>query len=177
MKKIIAAIAACLMITAALAGCGSSNPLGDAENKQAATQSTEAATEIKAENYSADFNGLVEYLHALGYIPEDYFKKENKNEPIKADYKAIGAEQGYKYVNGASVIELYEFKTDSKKVLESVKKNGTFELYNKTIKGYLSADEKFMMIFDNATIKEDDTSSDAYKMREGLAKAVASFGK
>jgi predicted small lipoprotein YifL len=172
MKKIIAAVIACLMITAALTGCGSSNPLGDAESKASATEGTQAATEAKPTSFKDSFEGLVDYFHALGYITDDGIKNA-----LDADYKAIGAEQGKKYVNGKVVIELYEFKSDSKKVLESVKKNGTFELYEKTIKAYLSSDERFMLIYDDATIKEDDTNADSYKAREKAGKAITEFGK
>lgn len=189
MKKIIAAAVACLFIVSAFAGCGIGDPLTSKTNSSSSksssttskTSSKSASSKKKTEKtYEDSFDGLVSYMTDKGYITSDAVKNSSseklpsiKGIDYKKGYEYIDAEKGVKYPNNSVVIELYSFKNpDKNECVQSVKKNGSFEIFGIEVKATLAVDGKYMMIYTDKNLKESDTTSDAYKNRE---KAIEKF--
>ncbi|MEE3333557.1 MAG: hypothetical protein VZR54_04680 [Ruminococcus sp.] len=184
MKRIIAAVCASFIIAASFTSCydPAKDPKMKLENgtTAAATEAeSEAATEPpKPADYKDNLNGLRDYLKDLGYITID---KDNANVS-KMNAKLIGAQKGNKYVMGDVSIEIYEYKLDGEnktrdEMLDSVKSKGSFTLYEKEVKATLSDNGKYLMIYSNSKIDENDKNSDAYKLREATIKAFKGFYK
>ncbi len=183
MKRMIAAVCATFMIAAALTGCY--DPASDPNMKlqngtTASTQaSTAAATEApKPADFKNDLSGLRDYLKAMGYVA---IEQDDKNV-TKMNSKLIGAKDGYKYAMGDVTIEIYEFDLsgDNKTrddTIASVKAKGSFTLYEKEVKAYLSDNGKYLMIYTNAKIDENNKQSNEYKARESALKAFREFYK
>ncbi|MGN1138162.1 MAG: hypothetical protein ACI4RM_01855 [Ruminococcus sp.] len=168
MKKLITLILASLMLISVMAGCGTTVPN--------ATESTSATEETKEETtYSDSLESLAEYMKDQGYIAAT----ENAYE---MQAQLIGAEKGYRYLNGAIQIELYSYNPDklnktAKDVVEQIKENNEFELYGKKIKGFLTDNGKYMMVYTDSAIAEGDTTSDAYKTMEKAVKELNKFAE
>ena len=190
MKKIIAAIAACLIIASAFASC--SDPLSSSDNADtkstssktaSSTSSKKSAVPEKAKEYADSFDGLEAYIKDKGYLTGDIIKNANDTELPKLDgvdykygYEYIGAETGKKYTNNGIVIELYAFKDGgSNEFVESVKQNGTFTLFDKEVKAYLACGGKYMMMYSDKNVKEGDTESDSYKTMQTAIKTFEAF--
>ncbi len=176
MKKLIAAMAAVVMMIAAFSGC--SDPLAEKQSQQntEATQATETPVKkAKASDYKDNYEGLRDYFIAKDYI---YIQEESKNV-TEMQYKLIGAKTGHRYTMDKVTVELYEFNNGSDKlrdeIISSVKKNGYYTLYSRQIKAYVSDSEKFLMIYSDADVKDDDTSSDAYKKMQSAIKDFKAF--
>lgn len=171
MKRIIALLAACLISISVFAGCGGASP------------NTISHTENSKVDYSKEFEQIENYLVKKKCITKDMVKNFNdttlpktKGVDYKYGYEYIGAISGKKYINNGVVVELYEFKEgENNKTIESVKKNGTFTLYDSEIKAYLTDDEKFMLIYTDKSIKDDDTDSEAYKTMQKTVKAFEEY--
>ncbi|MBR1731403.1 MAG: hypothetical protein IJ725_03085 [Ruminococcus sp.] len=189
MKKIIAAIAACLIIAAAFVGC--SDPLSgqtksetkSSSSKASAATADEAANTTTKKTYTDSFDSIETYMKDQGYLTKDIIKNASDTKLPKVDdveytygYEYIGAQTGKKYTNNGVVIELYAFKdADKNETVQSVKKNGTFTLFEKEITAYLACDGKYMMIYSDKNVKEGDTESDAYKTMQRAVKAFEAF--
>lgn len=188
MKKIIAALTACLIIISAFAGC--SDPLSSSnksESKSSKTSSTtsktKSSTNKPAKKYNDSFADLRTYMKDKGFLTDEVIKKADNTKlpPVdgvdyKYGYEYIGAVKGEKYINNTVVIELYEFKEGEKnEFVDSVKNNGTFNLFDKEIKAYLTDNDKYMMIYTDRNIKDEDTESDSYKTMQKAIKAFEEF--
>lgn len=144
MKKGLLIFISAIIILTVFAGC--SDPLKD--NYKKATASTEATEKVQEKKeYENNFNGLKSYMIDNGYI-----KESDKGTEMNAEL--IGAEKGYIYTNGKIKIELYEYNTKklskkAKKYIDSVNKDGCFEIYDQKINAYLTEDNKFMMIYND----------------------------
>lgn len=183
MKRIIAAACAAFMIAATFTSCY--DPVKDPNMKlqngtTASTQATTAAaTEAKkAADYKDDLAGLRDYMKDKEYIT---IEQDDKNV-TKMKNELIGAKEGYKYSMGDVLVELYEFNlsgtnAERDKTLESVKKNGSFTIYSKEVKAYLTDSGKYMMVYYNNKIDENNKQSDEYKKREAAIKAFKEFEK
>lgn len=154
MKKLLLLVtAACLVVTLASCGAGdlsTSNPAGTTD-----AASSEASSQPVDKDYSEDIKGLIEKLTDSGYIT-------GEGAPMRADF--IGAFEGYRFVNGALSIELYQYDpnglTDvSKKCIAEAKAKGqvtVLDTYD-PVPAYLSSNEKYMMFYkDTATGDEAD---------------------
>ena len=188
MKKIIAAVAACLIIASAFAGCYdplASSSTSETKSASSASETTSGkAKETKTEKtYSDSFDSLRRYMKDQGFLTDDVIKKANSTKLPKVDgaeykygYEYIGAVKGEKYINNSVVIELYEFKDpDKNEYVQSVKKNGKFTLFDKEITAYLTFDDKYMMIYTDESVKEGDAESDSYKTMQNAVKAFEAF--
>lgn len=164
------------MVMLIFAGCGN-DPLTSGGSATAATAATSTdeqgntqateAEKISQENYSKNLKGLAEYFNDLGYIEND------EGNTTEMQYKLIGAKAGNRYVKGTASVELYEFDTKNlndtaKAVIESVKNEGKFTLYDKETEAYLSDNEKYLMIYTDSAA--DDKASDAYKTKQAAIK-------
>ncbi len=170
MKK-ISAILALIILVASLAGCGT----------------TTAVKEEKV-NLSDELAAVEKVLKDEGYIPKDAVK--TGMTPVSPEgtkkkyggYLEIGAVEGVRYTfkyNESDVnLELYRYDTDKiedkgKEVIASVKDKGSFFLADgdEEITAYLSADEKYLMIYqDSSQEKKNQTrTADVIKLFEGYS--------
>lgn len=181
MKKFLISAVAVLITAVSFASCY--DPLS-ATNQNATAASSDAASadeaktksdKINPSDYEQTLDGLRDYMKDSGYIT---IEEENKNVTTM-NAKLIGAEKGNKYTTGNIRVELYSFNlkkknADRDKIIENVKKNGTYNIYNQTVTAYLSDSGKFLMIYSNSDIAKDDKTSDAYKT---MQKAITAFKK
>lgn len=183
MKKLIAAICALLILASAFAGCSDPLAKSNTSETQASSSSAKPKKTIKAENYEDSFKGLESYMKDYGYLTSDIIKNANdtklpkiKGVNYKYGYEYIGAKKGKKYTNNKIVIELYAFEEGKKnEFVDSVKEKGTFTLFDEEITAYLTDNGKYMMVYTDKDIKDDDKTSDAYKTRQGAIKAFEAF--
>lgn len=192
MKKIIAALAACLIMTFVFASC--SDPLASSNNSDTKSSSSSAGQDATEETtkaaakktYSDSFEDLKSYMQDKGILIADSEElKKNTNDTklpnvsgvdYKYGYEYIGAVKGEKYTNNGVIIELYEFEEGKQNdTVDSVKKNGTFTLFDKEVTAYLTSSDKYMMIYSDKNVKDGDTESDAYKTMQTAVKAFEAF--
>ena len=177
MKKIIAALAAALMISVFTTGC-----FGMGQKTAVATG--DEALSQEAADYENNFEGLCNYLASFGYI-----NPVSDNEDVtyvSMDYELVGADKGRKFTEQTkkkATIEIYEFNTDKKnatadEVIKSVKNDGVFKIYDlPEVKALLSDNGKYMMIYTDKSINEENTESDEYKLRDEIVTKFKEFHK
>lgn len=185
MKRFIAAVSCAGLIAVSAAGCGYQDAL-DSASKATETTAADATSETTADatsapvaDYEDNLDGLYNYFVDLGYISKD-------NSVTDMDVALIGAKQGKKYaVSGNLTIELYEYDTDNlndtaNEIISSVKENGKFTILDLSpVKAYLSDSGKYLMIYSDTSIKDEnpDTSADAYIRRQNVIDDFTSFKK
>ena len=160
-KKLFAlvlVVALCVSMTGCMSGA-KNNQVQTAvlEVSAAPTEGEETVAEKDPAKYSDDIQGLCKFMEE---------NKVTAGERIQMEYGVIGAMNGYKYsymYDGSAVqLEVYEFAVEglsetAKTVIESVKKDGQFELLDNTIPAQLSADGRFMLIYtDDKAAKKDN---------------------
>lgn len=175
MKKLIAALFAAAMITVMATGCFGGTPAPKVATS-AEAQSTDAA------DYPDTYEGLCNYLWANGYINP---AEENVDITYTVmDYDLIGAVKGRKFPEQSkkkATIEIYEFDTaksnaTADEVLKSVKANGTFTILNlPEVNAILSNNGKYMMIYNDKSIKEDDPENESTKLRDEIVTKFKEF--
>ena len=150
MKKIIAALAAALMISVFTTGC-----FGMGQKTAVATG--DEALSQEAADYENNFEGLCNYLASFGYI-----NPVSDNEDVtyvSMDYELVGADKGRKFT-------------------EQTKKKATIEIYDlPEVKALLSDNGKYMMIYTDKSINEENTESDEYKLRDEIVTKFKEFHK
>lgn len=180
MKKLLLTILATAMLATVFAGCN--DPLAEG-NQTATTVATESATEVTTAEttYENTLDGIVKYMADKGYITNDDKSKKEMNADI------IGAEKGYLFTKNTTMVEFYEFPAElddvAKAVIESVKTNGYYTLAETSIKAeddtkisaVLSDDEKFMMIYNDTEIKEEENT--ASETRKNAIEDFKNFNK
>lgn len=176
MKKILAALAAAIMISVCTTGC-----FGMGQKTAVATG--DEALSQEAADYENNFEGLCNYLASFGYINP---VKDNEDVTyVSMDYEIIGADKGRKFTEQTkkkATIEIYEYTPGSTnatadEVLKSVKDGGKFTIYDlpEVNNVYLSNNGKYMMIYIDKSINEDNTESDEYKLREDIVTKFKEF--
>ena len=176
MKKIFAALAAAIMISVLTTGCFGMG------QKTAVATGDEALSQNVAD-YEDNFEGLSNYLASFGYINP---VSDNENVTfVSMDYELVGADKGRKYTEQTkkkATIEIYEFNLKSTnatadEVLKSVKDGGKFAIYDlpEVNHVYLSNNGKYMMIYTDKSINEDNTESDEYKLRDEILTKFREF--
>ena len=176
MKKIFAALAAAIMISVLTTGC-----FGMGQKTAVATG--DEALSQNAADYEDNFEGLSNYLASFGYINP---VSDNENVTfVSMDYELVGADKGRKYTEQTkkkATIEIYEFNLKSTnatadEVLKSVKDGGKFAIYDlpEVNNVYLSNNGKYMMIYTDKSINEDNTESDEYKLRDEILTKFREF--
>ncbi|MGN0461454.1 MAG: hypothetical protein ACI4HZ_03330 [Ruminococcus sp.] len=173
MKKILAMIASIIMVAVFVTGCG------------VAPQTTQKKVKL-----SSSLSALEKGMKNKGFIPDkDVVKTEMS--PVKQEgtdgktqeyggYLIIGAVEGVRYsfkYNESDVnLEMYRFnpkKLDEtgKKTISDVKSTGEMSVGEgeSKIKAYLSADEKFLLIYQDSSTekKNQNVMKDAIKYFEG----------
>ena len=163
MKK-LGILAAAAVLTLSCTACGMGNvttsgasgaAVSSAASAVASSQAASSTVSVDPTKYDDSLQGLMKYMTACGYV---------EGNATKTEAQLIGAKAGYRYsgkVDGKQTvtIELYEYATSGvsstgQKVLDSVKSNGSFTLFDKTIPAVLSNSGKYMMIY-----KDTDTGS------------------
>lgn len=82
-----------------------------------------------------------------------------------------------------ATIEIYEYNTDKKnatadEVIKSVKKDGVFKIYDlPEVKAILSDNGKYLMVYTDKSINEENTESDEYKLRDEIVTKFKEFHK
>lgn len=164
MKKIT--MLAALIITAAVlfSGCGTASTT-------AASSKWSDITGGKGAKVPESMSALVSEMQDKGYINDEAtvtemspVKQKNSDGETKkyGGYLEIGAAEGYRFAfdyNSSNVnLELYRYDgknpgEGAESVINSVKKDGVFTVSDsdKKIKAYLSADENFLMIYQDSS--------------------------
>ncbi len=165
MKKVIRKLLAVSLTAFAivsLTGCGMRPASVPAENKVQIS---------KFENTSSGIQAICKTLKDKEYVGDDC---------VEMYATAIGAEKGYRFdnlkVNGSVfAMEIYEFKdtenTLAKTVINSVKKDGSFDMYGRTVQYcHMSDNGKYLLIYPDTkslSNKGDDVEN-ATKLKEVL---------
>ena len=174
MKKIIALLLCLGIFAAAAAGCGGPQ----------ITATGDEATNKSADAYKDTYDDLLTYLSAWGYINPLEKNKGVTYTEMRADL--IGAKQGRRFNAQHAkdvTIELYEFDLSKQnatadEVMTSVKTNGSFKnLFGDSVDGvYLSGKGKYMMVYNDASIKDDTKETDEnYTKRQDVIEKFEAF--
>ncbi len=174
MKKIIAALLAAVVITISASGC-----MGMGAKSAVATG--DEARSQNAADYPDTYEGLCNYLASFGYI--NPLKDNVDSTYVVMDYALVGATHGRRYTEQTkkkATIEIYDY-SDAKsatadEVLAGIKDKGTFTVLGlPEVKAILSNNGKYMMVYNDKSIKEDNKEQDEYKLREEIVEKFKTF--
>lgn len=154
--KMAAVFAAALMLlsfSACAVNMPNSSNASETSSQAEATPEPEAS--VDESKFTDNLEGLQEYMMAKEYI---------SGTPVDMEASFIGAKDGVKYTcsyEGSNniTVELYEYDTSAlddtaKEVIDSVKKNGTFELMGMTAEATLSDNGKYLMVYKDSASGE-----------------------
>ncbi len=168
MKKLLPVIL-CAAIAFSVSGCMG----GGSQPEKLSTDNVPEASSVKQEDYKNNLEGLEKYLKKRAFLPD--------SEPTEMTYSTIGAVGGHKYTfmlnNSTVTAEFYEYdleniNNDAKKTIDSVKKDGEFELLGMKTKATLSDNGKYLMVY------TDNSNEDLNKTRtKDVLNAFKSFKK
>lgn len=162
MKKVIAAVAALLIISLSLVGCNN-DPL----NKTNETSSTSTTNSAVSENkdYDDSLEGLEQLFVDKGYITVN----DDRSNVTVMDAALIGAKEGNRYtsnINGAEVVvELYAYDVDNldntgNEIIKSVTEKGEFQILDlDPVKAYLSDSGKYLLIYNDKSNPAEGTEN------------------
>ena len=134
MKKILPIIL-CAAIVFSVSGCVSSGT----QLTALSTDNVPKADSVKVKDYDDNLDGLEKYLKKRAFLPD--------MDGTEMSYGMIGAKAGHRYMftfnNSQVTAEFYEYdlknlNDEAKKTIESVKKDGKFELLGMTTEATLS---------------------------------------
>ncbi len=174
MKKIIAALLAAVVITISASGC-----MGMGAKPAVATG--DEAKSQNAADYPDTYEGLCNYLASFGYI--NPLKDNVDSTYVVMDYALVGATHGRRYTEQTkkkATIEIYDY-SDAKsatadEVLAGIKEKGTFTVLGlPEVKAILSNNGKYMMVYNDKSIKEDNKEQEEYKLREEIVEKFKTF--
>lgn len=164
MKKFAALAAAALMLLSASA-CAVEDPALSSQTSSS-QEETSSAAPVDASKMEDSLKGLAEYMKAKGYMEGD---------ALEMDASFIGAEKGQKYTgsyegNKNIIIEIYEYDVGNlnetaEKIIDSVKKDGSFELMGMKADAVLSDSGKYLMVY------KDSVSDETHNKRADEVKA------
>ncbi len=165
MKKVtrkLLAVSLTALAIVSLTGCGMRPASVPAENKVQVS---------KFENTSGGIQAVCKTLKDKEYVGDDC---------VEMYSVAIGAEKGYRFdnlkINGSVFsMEIYEFKdtenAQAKAVIDSVKKDESFEMYGRTVKYcHMSDNGKYLLIYPDAKSLSDkgDDVENVTRMKDVL---------
>lgn len=168
--KIFLALALAALISLSFSGCAPRGTTAVTLPIDGSEEST--AADVNPANYARDIMGLVAYLEDSGLVTGDR---------VQMSYDVIGAKNGYKYnyrYNDSNVqLEVYEFDTANlpaagETVQASLKATGEFDVLGNTVKGTLSSDGHFLLVYTDT--KTDDVST---AHRERVLERFTAFGE
>lgn len=157
MKKLLPIIL-CAAIVFSVSGCVSRGP----QLTSLSTDNVPKADSVKVDDYKDDLDGLESYLKKRAFLPDI--------DGTEMSYDMIGAKAGHRYMfmlNGSTVTaEFYEYdlknlNEEANTTIESVKKNGTFEILGISTEATLSDSGKYIMIYTDNSGEELNTTRKA----------------
>lgn len=166
-SKVIALVVA-IIVTLSVTGCGMRPATVPSENNVKISEFGDKATGVEA---------ICKTLKEKEYIKDD--------KCVKTSSDLIGAKSGYRLdnvnVNGSKFsVEIYEFedtKSDiAKSVIDSVKKDGSFDLYGRKVSyAYMSSNDKYMLIYpDPKSVSDKEKDKENVTKRDEFLKIVNS---
>lgn len=168
MKKLLPIIL-CMVLMFSFAGCG-----GTAEQLETlSTDDIPKTGSVKESDFKDNLSGLESYFEKLAYLP--------KMKPTKMTYATIGAVDGdrykFRFNNSTVTVELYEYdmknlNDDAKRVIKSIKKDGSFDMYGTEVEATLSDSGKYLMIYNDPSGEELNTTR-----KEAVIKTLKAFKK
>ena len=175
MKKIIAALLAAVVITISASGC-----MGGMGAKPAVATGDEAKSQ-NAADYPDTYEGLCNYLASFGYINP---LKDNADVTyVVMDYALVGATHGRRYTEQTkkkATIEIYDYSearsATADEILAGIKDKGTFTVLGlPEVKAILSNNGKYMMVYNDKSIDENNKEQEEYKLREEIVEKFKTF--
>ena len=166
--RLLAALLAAVLFTVGLTACGqgdvstSSTASSQGQTESGTSSASSAVERIEEKDVEDTLEGLTKYMannYSLGEA------SETRGDMIGAQKK------GYRYITQTVQVEFYAFDLDTlndeaKKVIESVKKDGTFQIMDQTVENaYLSDSGKYLMIYTDR-VGSEDTQATAKKALE-----------
>lgn len=157
MKKLLPIIL-CAAIVFSVSGCVSRGQ----QLTALSTDNVPKADSVKVDDYKNDLDGLESYLKKRAFLPDI--------DGTEMSYDMIGAKAGHRYMftlNGSTVTaEFYEYdlenlNKEAKTTIESVKKNGTFEILGVSTDATLSDNGKYLMVYTDNSGEELNTTRKA----------------
>lgn len=177
MKKVLAALAALLIMTVCLAGCNN-DPLSSSGGSSSDADSNSIVSKDN-KNYENNIDGLEEFLNDHGYINIS----DDRSNVTETDASQLGAVAGRRYestINNAVIfVEIYEYDVNSsnetaQKVKSSVTTSGQFQILDlEPTKAYLNGSGKFLMTYNDTTNPEEGTEN--YARMTNTIEAFKSF--
>lgn len=166
-SKVIALLVAIIAVLS-ITGCGMQPATVPTENKVKISEFGDKATGVEA---------ICKTLKEKEYVPND--------DCIKTSADLIGAKSGYRMegvtVNGSQFsVEVYEYEDTTsdiaKNVISSVKENGTFDLFGRTVSyAYMSDNDKYLLIYpDEKSISDEEKNSENVTRKDEVLKVINS---
>lgn len=168
MKKLLPIIL-CAAIVFSVSGCVSRG----AQLDSLSTDNVPKADSVKVDDYENNLDGLEKYLKKRAFLPDI--------DGTDMSYDMIGAKAGHRYMftlNGSTVTaEFYEYdlenlNSEAKTTIESVKKDGKFELLGISTDATLSDNGKYLMVYTDYSGEELNTTR-----KEDVLKAFKAYKK
>lgn len=171
MKKIstkVIALLVAIIAVMSVTGCGMQPATVPDENRVKISEFGDKATGVEA---------ICKTLKEKEYIPND--------DCVKTSADLIGAKSGYRMegvkVNGSEfAVEIYEYEDTTsdiaKNVISSVKENGTFSLYGRTVSyAYMSDNDKYLLIYpDEKSTSDKEKNAENVTRRDEFLKVINS---
>ena len=175
MKKIIAALLAAVVITISASGC-----MGGMGAKPAVATGDEAKSQ-NAADYPDTYEGLCNYLASFGYI--NPLKDNDDVTYVVMDYALVGATHGRRYTEQTkkkATIEIYDYSearsATADEILAGIKDKGTFTVLGlPEVKAILSNNGKYMMVYNDKSINENNEEQEEYKLRQEIVEKFKTF--
>ena len=175
MKKIIAALLAAVVITISASGC-----MGGMGAKPAVATGDEAKSQ-NAADYPDTYEGLCNYLASFGYI--NPLKDNDDVTYVVMDYALVGATHGRRYTEQTkkkATIEIYDYSearsATADEILAGMKDKGTFTVLGlPEVKAILSNNGKYMMVYNDKSINENNEEQEEYKLRQEIVEKFKTF--
>lgn len=166
-SKVIALVVAIITVLS-ITGCGMRPATVPDESRVKISEFGDKVTGVEA---------ICKALKEKEYVPND--------DCIKTSADLIGAKSGYRMegisVNGSKFsVEVYEYEdTNSdiaKSVINSVKENGSFDLFGRTVSyAYMSDNNKYLLIYpDEKSVSDDEKDSENVTRKDEFLKVINS---
>ena len=154
--------------------------MGGMGAKPAVATGDEAKSQ-NAADYPDTYEGLCNYLASFGYINP---LKDNADVTyVVMDYALVGATHGRRYTEQTkkkATIEIYDYSearsATADEILAGIKDKGTFTVLGlPEIKAILSNNGKYMMVYNDKSINENNEEQEEYKLRQEIVEKFKTF--
>lgn len=154
--------------------------MGGMGAKPAVATGDEAKSQ-NAADYPDTYEGLCNYLASFGYINP---LKDNADVTyVVMDYALVGATHGRRYTEQTkkkATIEIYDYSearsATADEILAGIKDKGTFTVLGlPEVKAILSNNGKYMMVYNDKSINENNEEQEEYKLRQEIVEKFKTF--